>query len=70
VTSGRSRREERALRIDPLIRAAATRTPAEIESWIDANVTDLASAKQVLKALVKAMVFTLRRVHERALEDE
>lgn len=39
----------------------ATWTDAEAEAWIEANVTDLASAKTALKAMAKAIVY-LRNV--------
>lgn len=32
-------------------------TPAEAEAWIETNVTDLASAKTVLKNLAKAVLY-------------
>lgn len=35
----------------------ATRTPAEAEAWIETNVTDLTSAKTVLKAMAKAILY-------------
>jgi len=34
----------------------STWTPAEAASWIDSNVTDLASAKVVLKNMARAIV--------------
>ncbi len=36
-------------------------TPAQIDAWIDNNVTDLASAKQALKVLAKAVSLGARR---------
>ena len=39
----------------------AGKTPAQIDSYIDTNVTDLASAKEVLKKLAR-LVFRLARL--------
>jgi len=36
-------------------------SPAQAESWVDSNVTDLASAKVALKNLAKAVVYLIRR---------
>lgn len=54
---------ERALRLanraaakaDALVAELASRTPAEIDAYIVANVTDLASAKLVLRALAQVV---------------
>lgn len=35
----------------------AGKTPAQIENWINTNVTDLASAKTALKYLAKAIYY-------------
>jgi hypothetical protein len=42
----------------PLLNA----TPAQIETWVDNNVTDLASAKEALKLLAKAVAFGARKI--------
>ncbi len=47
---------------DTLIQALQTKTPAQVATWIDVNVTDLASAKTVLKALAKIIVIVVRRM--------
>ena len=36
-------------------------TPARAETWIDNNVTDLASAKNALKKIVKVLLYLVRR---------
>lgn len=35
--------------------AAENATPAQIEAWLTSNVTDLASARRVLKLLILAL---------------
>jgi len=37
-------------------------TPAQAEQWVETNVKDLATAKQVLKLLVRAVVHLARFV--------
>lgn len=49
-----------ALRTDNVITALADATPAQVDAFIDANVTDLASARRVLKALAKAVSLLLK----------
>lgn len=44
-----------ALSADPRWQALKTATPAQVESWLAANVTDMASARRVLKILVLAV---------------
>lgn len=44
-----------AMRTDPTIRQLITARPQGIDNYIDNNVTDLASAKDVLKILAKAV---------------
>lgn len=46
-------------RID-LVNRLRTATPAQINNWIDANVTSLAAARAVLKALVKVLAIHIR----------
>jgi len=46
---------------DPKWQAIEDATPAEISSWIDLNVTDLASARSLLKTIM----FALRVLHDR-----
>lgn len=36
-------------------------TPSEAEAWIDANVTDMASAKLAMKQMIKMLVYLARR---------
>ena len=44
-----------ALEADSRWQAIKTATPDDIEAWLSANVTDLASARRVLKILVMAV---------------
>jgi hypothetical protein len=48
------------LRLDTAIQALRTRTPAQVDSWIDTNVTDLPSARAVLKILARILALLAR----------
>jgi hypothetical protein len=43
------------IKVQPALKALLDATPNQIENYIDNNVTDLASAKQVLKILAKGV---------------
>lgn len=49
-----------SLDADPRWQAMRTATPAQIEAWLTSNVTDLASARRVLKLLVLAVQILAR----------
>jgi|GEM_PF-5949005 len=61
VKASRAIKEARATKHDAVMRQLASARPAQIDAWIDKNVTDLASAKDVLKALAKAVVMRERQ---------
>lgn len=63
-------RQERAVRRDAALRALLTRSPDQIAQWIDANVTDLASAKVVLAKLAVAVSVLARREFSEFIPDE
>ena len=44
-----------AIKVDPQVTALLKARPAQINSYIDAQVTDMASAKEVLKVLARAL---------------
>lgn len=44
------------------LQALRTMTPAEVQAWVDANVTDLASARDALKTLAIAVGILARRL--------
>lgn len=48
------------LRANTLIQQLRGRSPAEIDNWIQTNVTDLASAKVVLRILAYVVAFIAR----------
>lgn len=48
------------LRADAAIQALRTRTPAQVDAWIDANVVDLASARTVLKIIARILALLAR----------
>lgn len=45
---------------DALIVSMKSKTPQQAADWVEDNVTDLASAKKVLKAYAKAICYLLR----------
>jgi hypothetical protein len=49
-----------ALRNDGTIQFLRTHTPAECEAWVQANVTDLATAKNVLGKLAMVVAYLAR----------
>ena len=54
-----------ALRADALARDLTgrlrTATPAQIDAWVDAQVTDLASARTMFKRILLVLAYQLRR---------
>jgi hypothetical protein len=56
-----SRRQMRdAMRADGTIAFIRTHTPAEVEAWVNTNVTDLASAKNVLSKVAMIVAYLAR----------
>jgi len=49
------RAERMALRTDAAIQAMTTKTDAEIVNWVNNTITDLASAKQVIRILARVV---------------
>jgi hypothetical protein len=47
---------------DALMQSLKSKTPAEIDTWIDINVTDINSTKQLLKSLTKIMSHIVKRI--------
>lgn len=52
--------EATEVRADTLLQTLQSKTPAQVEGWIDANVNTMSDAKQVLKVLAKAVVMLSR----------
>lgn len=52
---------DEAARVDNLIDKLRTATPAEIQDWMQTNVTDLASARNALTRLAIGLAYALRR---------
>ena len=48
------------LKADSTIQFLRTHTPAECSDWVNANVTDLASAKQVLSKMAMVVAYLAR----------
>lgn len=51
---------EATLRADAYVQALRTRTPAQVDAWIDSTVTDLASARAVLKIVARILALIAR----------
>lgn len=51
---------EHAVRVDQDMVALANATPAQIDAWVDANVTTIAQVRRVLKLLLKVAMYSLR----------
>lgn len=51
------------IKADGLVQQFVARTPAQVGDWVDANVTDLASAKAVLKLMAKMLLIIARRLY-------
>ena len=49
-----------ALKINPLVQALVTRTPADVDTWISINGVDLNSAKTVLRVLAYVVALLAR----------
>lgn len=49
-----------ATKADTVLQALGSKTPAQIDAYIDAQVTDLASARKVLKMLCKVVSILVR----------
>lgn len=54
--------DAQAARAYPKLAALRSMTPAEIGAWVDANVTDFASAKDAIKTLAIAVSLLSRRI--------
>jgi hypothetical protein len=46
---------------DQILSALMTATPAQIDTWIDNNVTTIADLRILLKRIVKVMAYLLRK---------
>lgn len=51
-----------AILADGRIQAIASRTPAQAKAWVDANITNLAQAKELLGDMAAIHTYTLRRL--------
>lgn len=58
--------EDRETRAHALTSVLGSMTPDEGAAWVEANVTDLASAKQALKLMAKILVVLIRELKKRA----
>ena len=50
------------LKADAAVQALRTRTPAQVDAWVDSNVTTLAEARAVLKILARIVALLARQM--------
>ena len=55
--SDKQRACRKAYEDDNTLAAIRNMTPADVDNWIDANVTDLASAKELQKRMARAILY-------------
>ena len=53
---------EADLTTDAALQVLLTKTPQEINDYLDANVTDLTSAKGVMKKMMRLLIYVARKV--------
>jgi len=51
------------LQEDALWNTVNIATSSEIDNWIDSNITDLSSAKQLFKRIVKMMIYLNKKIN-------
>jgi hypothetical protein len=61
INSSQLKKARRFVKNNPGIQALVTNSPAEIETWIDNNVNNMADAKTVLTVLAQAVSVLVRR---------
>lgn len=62
LNAGRQHKSRDAVSADSeVLTRLLNTTPDQAETWVNANVNDLATAKQVLAKVVKAMVFLMQK---------
>jgi len=65
LTASEKKKLINVIKNDPILHGLMTATYQQIDNWIDNNVTDLASAMEVFKRLVKIVVYLIRHLeHE------
>jgi hypothetical protein len=61
IQAGSTRgQQQKQIKDDPRVQALMNKTPVEVYQWVDTNVTDLASAKNLLQVLAAAMAWLLQ----------
>jgi hypothetical protein len=56
------RSEIEAVKSSPQLKALVEMTPVQVGAWVDANVTTLGAAKEVIKTLAMAVCILARRL--------
>lgn len=62
ITTSKADKDRAHIKADTVLNTLKTKTPQEINQYIDTNVTDLDSAKEVLKILTKVVAYLTRSV--------
>jgi len=62
VRTTRDYKDREETKRDSVLSALRTKTPQQIDAYINSNVTNLASAKVVLKTLAKAVAYLSRKL--------
>lgn len=55
-------KDAEAARIHEKLSALKSKTPAQVEAWVESNVNNLAEAKDALKTLAVAVCILARRI--------
>ena len=62
VIAPQEEKDKDEVRRDPTLKLLSSSRPQQIEQWVDRNVTDLDSAKTVLKTLAKAVALLSKQL--------
>jgi len=62
LTTSEKRKLAILVKSDPILHGLMTADYLQIDNWIDNNVTDLHTAREVFKRLVKIVVYLIRHL--------
>jgi hypothetical protein len=62
VVAPQSAKDAAAIKGDAILEQLSTMTMAEVEDYVENNVTDLASAKAFIKKLAKVVAYMSRQI--------
>ena len=61
ITATEDKKVEYLLNSDPWLMLLMTADYNQIDTWIDNNIIDLASARRLFKCIIKILIFLIRR---------